>query len=297
MKNWETASSKPPFEGMFSGVSLLHPCVLSWDIIGRGNFAKPGLGFVIMCNEPFAEGNSIFHRMDPRAKLVLAVAFSVLVAVMSGFAALYAAFFLAVCMAGAARLNPGALFSRLALVNGFVLMLWVILPLTFPGGPRVHLGPVPISTDGLLAASGITLRSNAILLAFIALVSTSPTATVATALGRMGMPSKAVFLLMFTYRYLWVMEEEYLRLKRAAELRGFVLKTDLHTYKTVANLFAMVLVRAGLKGKRVHQAMKLRGFTGRFYPVKELRFTAGDAGAFAVLLALFGSVGVVEWMI
>ena len=61
------------------------------------------------------------------------------------------------------------------------------------------------------------------------------------------MPGKAVFLLMFTYRYLWVMEEEYLRLKRAAELRGFVPKTNLHTYKTIASLFAMVLVRAGLK--------------------------------------------------
>jgi cobalt/nickel transport system permease protein len=94
-------------------------------------------------------------------------------------------------------------------------------------------------------------------------------ATLGHGLHRLGVPAKLVYLLLITYRYLFVMEQEFQRLKRAAQIRGFTPRTDLHTYRTYAYLIGMLLVRAATRSERVHQAMVLRGFCGRFYSLAE----------------------------
>ena len=64
----------------------------------------------------------------------------------------------------------------------------------------------------------MTLKSNAILLAFLALVTTMDSPTMGHALDRLGVPSKLVFLFLFTYRYLHVIADEWQRLTTAARL-------------------------------------------------------------------------------
>jgi cobalt/nickel transport system permease protein len=74
-----------------------------------------------------------------------------------------------------------------------------------------------------------------------------------------------VQLLLLAYRYIFVIEQEYQRLYRAAKMRNFRPASNLHTYRTYAYLVGMLFVRASERARRVHLAMKCRGFTGRFH--------------------------------
>jgi cobalt/nickel transport system permease protein len=248
-----------------------------------------------MISEPFVAGPSAIHHIDPRVRVVLATAFSVVTALLSGFSALAVALGFAVAVVVCARLPLNPLLRRLALVNLFILFLWATLPLTF-GGPAIwHAGPLPLSREGVLLAARITLKSNAILLALIALVATISFATLGHALGRLHLPSKILQLLLLTYRYIFVIEQEYNRLSRATQIRGFRPGTNLHTYRTYAYLLGMLFIRAFERAQRVHQAMRCRGFRGRFYSMQ--RFTLGPQDWAVSLLTLCTLLGMVilEW--
>ena len=93
-----------------------------------------------------------------------------------------------------------------------------------------------------VAATKLTTSANAILLAFLALVTTMDSPTMGHALDRLGVPPKLVFLFLFTYRYLHVIAAEWQRLVTAARLRGFAPRTGMHTYRTIGYLLGMVLV-------------------------------------------------------
>ena len=56
------------------------------------------------------------------------------------------------------------------------------------------------------------------------------------ALDRLGAPPRLVFLFLFTYRYLHVLTGEWQRLLTAAKLRGFIPRTNMHTYRTLGFL-------------------------------------------------------------
>ncbi len=229
-----------------------------------------------MFDEPFSQGNSLLHSLDPRVKCASALVFSCVVAVAGSYSAAAAGLLVALGLVFAARPDVRPLARRLVQMNCFVLFLWIMLPLTFPGETAATLGPVVLTRPGLELALLITLKSNAILLGFIALISTTDAATLGHALFSMGAPPRLVFLFLFTYRYVHVIEQEYTRLATAARLRGFVPRTNLHTYRTAGNLLGMVLVRSLDRSQRVYEAMLLRGYCGTFHSLREFRLTRKD---------------------
>jgi cobalt/nickel transport system permease protein len=79
------------------------------------------------------------------------------------------------------------------------------------------------------------------------------------------------------------------------KIRGFRPRTRLHTYRSYAYLVGMLFVRAAARADRVHQAMRCRGFNGRFHSLAT--FPAHRANrwfalvAASVMIALLG----LEW--
>jgi cobalt/nickel transport system permease protein len=224
-----------------------------------------------MISEPFAIGRSPIHRLDPRIRLAAAAVFSCVVALCREFPALLAALIISL-----------ALVRRLLVVNGLVAFIWLVIPFTFPGEALFHLGPFGVAREGISLAAQITLKSNAIVLAFMALAATMSIATVGHALNRLRVPDKIVHLFLMTYRYVFVLEQEYHRLVRAACIRGFQPGTNLHTYRTYAYLVGMLFVRAVERAERVRWAMLCRGFKRKFYCLQE--FKAGPGSLFFLIL-------------
>jgi len=250
-----------------------------------------------MISETFAFGDSPVHRLDPRLRVVFAVLFSVLTAISHRFPAVFFALFLAAGLIGLSRSPVRKVLARLALVNGLVLFIWLVLPWTFEGTPIVEIGPLVGSLEGIKLCALITIKSNAIILTLIALVSTMPIATLGYALHHLRLPDKLVYLLLMTYRYLFVIETEYQQLARAARVRCFTPGTNLHTYKTYAYLVGMLFVRASARAQRVHQAMVCRGFAGKFYCLHEFAFKPSDWRWCAAMTVSLIGLGGLEWVL
>jgi cobalt/nickel transport system permease protein len=238
-----------------------------------------------MIEEPFAAGTSVIHRLDPRCRIIAAIFFSIVTAVLYGFPALLTAFGLGLLMLSAARIRLRQAARRLVPVNLFIAVFWLILPLTAGGNVVYRSGPVVLYLDGIVLSAQITLKSNAIMMALIALIATMGFATLGHALNSLRFPEKFVFLFMLTYRYIFVIEEEYRRIWRAVKIRGFQPKTTLHSYRTVAYMIGMLFIRAAARADRVYRAMKCRGFKGRFYSLAEFRFTRSSL-IFSILTTL-----------
>jgi cobalt/nickel transport system permease protein len=248
-----------------------------------------------MISETFCIGNSSIHTMDPRLKVTAATVYSFVVALLEAFDPLILAVAFSIVLTVSAKLNLFAVSKRLILVNGFVALFWVILPLTYPGEAMFTVGPLEFSEPGILIAGRITLKSNAIMLAFMALVSTTSIATLGYAMGRMHFPDKLIQLFLLTYRYIFVIEQEYLRLAKAAKIRGFKAATNLHTYRTYAYFVGMLFVRAADRAEQVHKAMRCRGFKGKFYSLQAFSLSRMDILWTGIFSAVITVLGVMEW--
>ena len=246
-----------------------------------------------MVSEAFATGDSLIHRLDPRRRVVLAVAYAVVVALSYHLPVLCGALVVSIVLAGLARLNLRQVARRLAVVAGFLALLWLVLPFTYEGDPMFSLGPLKVTRPGLLLAAQISLKSIAMLLSFIALLATMSIVTLGHALHQLRMPEKLVQLLLMTYRYVFLIEGEYRRLWTAIKIRGFRSGTNLHSYKTYAYLIGMLFVRASERARRVNQSMRCRCFSGRFYSLEAVHGN-GRGLVFTVVLSLV-IVGLAAW--
>lgn len=206
--------------------------------------------------------------MRPDRKLAAALVFSVGVSALQRPAPALAACCLAVLLLVCSGIPRALAARRLLSVNAFFLLLWLLLPLSFmPRGtehPFFVFGFLAVYPSGLDLALLITLKGNAMAVAFLALAGSSTVVENGHALGRLRAPDKLVALLLITHANLALMGREYTRLFRAARLRGFRPRTSLASYATHARLVALLLVRSWQHAQRVESAMRLRGFSGRF---------------------------------
>lgn len=246
-----------------------------------------------MIEEYLADGNTLLHRLEPKAKIVSCMLFVPAAATTKSYFVALGFIILALILATIARLPFGKALKRLVLVNTFTLFLVITLPLTF-GGEQFNLFSwLTLSREGVRTALLIALKTNAILIAIMALLNTSTIAALGHGLEKLGFPSLLCHLLLFSYRYIFVIEQEYRRLLRAAKMRCFSPATTLHTYRTYGYLFGMTLVKSWDQARRVHQAMILRGFNGRFISLSTGSMQPRDY--LFTLMVAFYSLSLIIW--
>jgi len=246
--------------------------------------------------ERFASGNSILHRSDPRVKILLAAGFAVVTAVIETRTGQVLALLGGMILILSGGLLNRELFRRMAWVNFFLLMLWFILPVTTPGNAAAKIWSLDISREGLELALSVTLKCNAIVLANIALLSTSTIFAIAHALAHLNVPSRLVQLFFFSWRYFHVIYSEFRRLRRAAGVRGFEPATDMHTYMTYAHMIGMLFIRSLERGERVYKAMLCRGFDGTFWLLTHFHLHRRDFFLAFVSSAYILAIAGVEWL-
>lgn len=247
-----------------------------------------------MIFERFSRGTTPLHRADVRVKIVGASGLTLAVALAQDYRTALLGLLLGLTLMHVARLRVTEVIKRLLVVNSFTLFLWLTLPITYPGEVLASIGPFSISSQGVLLTTLITIKTNAIILMLIALLSTSPVADLGHGLTRLRFPEKLCLLLLFSYRYIFVIYQEYQRLRRAATLRCFSPATDMHTYRTFGYLFGMTLLKSWRRADRVSQAMALRGFSGKFYSLNERQITGNDKLFLVVLMAAAVILAILE---
>ena len=133
------------------------------------------------------------------------------------------------------------------------------------------------------------------MIALTALLATMEPAHLGLALNRLGLPAKLVHILLFMIRYIEVIHQQYHRLRDALRLRGFRPRCNRHTFRTLGYLIGLLLVRSIDRSERIIEAMKCRGFHGRFYVLSPFKLTVADAGFSLVAAACIILLSCMQW--
>jgi cobalt/nickel transport system permease protein len=241
------------------------------------------------------QGTSALHRADPRVKLLGLLPLALVLAVVQQPLSAACGLVLGGFFYCSTRPAGKDALKSLAAVNVFTAFLWIVLPPTYGGEAAFHLGPLPFSRRALLLCALITLKSNALLFFFVSLLGSSSPAEIGLALQRLGAPRKLSLLLVFSYRAIFETRLEFLRLQRAASMRCFRPRSNAHTYRSIANLLAVTLLRSHDRAEQVHKAMLLRGWDGNFRSLREYPPTRFDSTLLLVLLLAATGIAYLDW--
>ncbi len=138
------------------------------------------------------------------------------------------------------------------------------------------------------------LKALAIFTLALVLTATSPMNATLPAAAALRVPGRLVHIAMLTYRYLFLFARELGRLRVAVRVRGYRNRPTMHCYRTIGNVAGTLLVRSSERAERVAQAMRCRGFDGRFRSLTEFRTRAIDVVGFASIVLAFGALAASE---
>ncbi|MGA6926604.1 MAG: cobalt ECF transporter T component CbiQ [Desulfosarcina sp.] len=229
-----------------------------------------------------AAGTSPLHTWDVRCKIVTILAYSFLIASLTEIMPALIAIGISGMVLVVARVSFSRVLMRLLAIAGFVTMFLVVMPFTVP----VHSGDTLIvfggltwlnfSLRGLRLAATIAAKAIAITLLMEPLLATAPLPVTLQGLSRLGVPQMVGQMVLLSYRYLNVFGHEARRMSSGMQVRGFRKRTDMATLRAVANFLGMLFVRSFERTERVLDAMRARGYKGRFPEEAQFRLRAKD---------------------
>ena len=232
-------------------------------------------------------GASALGSLDPRCKLVALLAFVVIVALLRDLNILVFALAYVLALVAISGVPARHYAGQFALAVPFALL----------GALSVYLSAGPEF------ALAMFLRISTCVLAILLLSGTTPFFDLLKGLQRLGVPRIFVNLMLFTYRYLFVISDEMGRMSVARKARGARRGRSLLDRAAMQNISfsaGMVLVRAHERGIRMHDALRSRGFDGEIKTLSKFRVGALEmifvvkVLAFSALL-LSAEWGVLRW--
>ncbi|KPJ57660.1 MAG: hypothetical protein AMS15_09825 [Planctomycetes bacterium DG_23] len=236
--------------------------------------------------DKYAHLDSPLHSWDPRVKIVSLFCLILSMVLASNLLVAGLGLMLAVALVFLSRIPFGFVFLHLRWVMLFVLLFFIIMPLTVSGEEIARFHFLSISRRGLELASLIGLRAFSAVLLVFPMIGTMKFSSTTAALQRLKLPNKLVQMIIFTYRYIFVALDEMGRMFMAARARGFRSGTNLHTLKTVGNLIGMLFVRSYERTEHIHRAMVSRGYDGTLRVLDEFALAKKDFLKAALVVAL-----------
>ena len=239
--------------------------------------------------------HSPLHRLDARAKILVALAFVVInvSTPREAYPAFGAYLAFLVLLIAVSRLPPSDVLKRLLVTVPFVLLVAVFVPF-LPSGqagddPLFGFAGLTVSRHGLLVLWNVVAKAWLGVLAVIWLTGTTGFAGLLRGLQQLRVPRLLVALLGFTYRYAFVFVEEALRMKRARDARGYRGRW-IWQAGTIGRMIGSLFLRGYERGERIYWAMQSRGYDGSVPALGAARFRLVDAGflvaGLTVLVAL-----------
>jgi cobalt/nickel transport system permease protein len=276
-------------------VLVLGPAVLAGAVAGLRRLARARVtaGEAPDWSVPplaAASGDTLLHRWDARCKIVTILGYSFMIAALSRPQPAVAAIGISLLVLVAARASAARVLIRLLAIAGFIGMFLVLMPFTVPerGGDTLivfnRIQWLGFNLRGLMLAATIAAKAVAITLLMEPLLATAPLPVTLHGLARLGAPEMAGQMVLLSHRYLHVFRHEARRMADGMRVRGFRKRTDLVTLQAVANFLGMLFVRSFERTERVFDAMRARGYKGRFPEPDAPRLRPGDLMFAAVWL-------------
>ncbi|MBT9161868.1 MAG: Energy-coupling factor transporter transmembrane protein EcfT [Dehalococcoidia bacterium] len=230
---------------------------------------------------------SPIHRWDPRAKLVAILGLIFSVVLITDLKMAMVGLAVAILLVLVSRIPFRFVLGHLAGVSFFILPLSVIILFSYHQGDEIaRFAFLTVTSGGLEHASLIAVRAFAAVILIFPMISTVRFDVTMKALERLRVPVRLVRMIMFTYRYIFVLIEEVQRMLRALTSRGFTGGMNIRTLITTGKLIGMLFVRTLERAERVYRAMLSRGYEGNLQTLVEFKMRKTDLLKAAVLIAI-----------
>lgn len=220
--------------------------------------------------------DSFIHRIEPRIKIVVFLTFilAVIFTPLNSFVSFGLYSLLLMSLIVISGVPWSFIFQRMAVILPFILMVTIFMPF------MTH-------RDGLALLGNILLRALLSSLCMILLMNSTPFADFLKAMEKLRFPQIMIMILSFMYRYLFVAQDEILRMVQAKESRSVGCSRWLAT-KTFANMLGVLFIRSYEKAEAVYLAMCSRGFNGKIRTMTDFKVGRKDiAFLFCMLIILF----------
>ncbi len=229
--------------------------------------------------------NTFIHRLNPCVKLLATLGFIIAVTSFSKYeiTGLFPFFLFPVILFSLGNLPTAPILKRLLIVAPFILFIGIFNPL-FDHTPIMKVGSVVI-TGGWVSFFSITLKLCLTITAALILVATTGIDAIGSALLTIGVPRIIVIQLLFMYRYLHVLVEEFVRTVTAYSLRSF--HGDGVQFRAWGSLLGQLLIRSIDRANRIYQAMLCRGFDGEVRLRRTSTLTSTDITYLSCWLVFF----------
>src|SRR5215208_2434530 len=248
----------------------------------------------------YHESESFLHRLDPRVKVVVTVAFILSNALLpDGAWIAFGLSWLFLLLANyLSNLGIGFTFKRSLVALPFALIA-VTLLFSMPGKPLTSFHflfwDLTITDVGLLRFVSILIRSWLSVQMAILLVAVARFPDLIHALERLRVPAILTTIIAFLYRYLFVLADEVFRLMRARESRSAASSNQRSggsigwRARVAGNMAGEPFLRSYERSDRVYNAMLARGYTGHMETINphELRRRDYMTAALALIAILF----------
>lgn len=231
--------------------------------------------------------SSRYIGFDPRVKLACVIAFIVVIAFLRSLEALFLCTVFAILLAEISGVPLRHIAENLALASPFILFAFATM----------------WWSSGLENAVALALRISASVLALVVLIASTPFFDTIRAFRWFRMPRLLATLILFTYRFIFVLLDEIGRMRMARKARGFGGGTSLFdklAFTTISNTIGMVFVRSQARASLMFDALLARGYDGEVRTLTRLKAKAVDA-AFVLpfvlicVLAVMLQLGVAPW--
>ena len=141
------------------------------------------------------------------------------------------------------------------------------IPWRFIGGRLLFLEPFALGIavmslfqhNGFAIFLSIFIKSSMCLFTIILLSNTTPFSEILSLFRKIGVPALFITVLALTYRYLFVLLDESVRLRRARDSRMFDVRRS-RVWLSLTSLMAQLFIRSTERSERIYTAMISRGW-------------------------------------
>jgi cobalt/nickel transport system permease protein len=221
----------------------------------------------------YHETSSFIHRLDPRVKVVVTVAFILSNALLpdGAWMAFGLSWLFLLSVNALSKLGIAFTLRRSLIALPFALIAITVL-FSIPGNPLTTFHflfwDLTITDAGLLRFVSILIRSWLSVQMAILLVAVTRFPDIVHALEHLRVPSILATIIAFLYRYLFVLADEVFRLLRAREARSAAAPGSRSggsvawRARVTGNMAGQLFLRSYERSDRVYNAMLARGYTG-----------------------------------
>ncbi len=211
--------------------------------------------------------DSLLSRLDPRVKIVCFLSFLILIGLAKpgcSWCFVFYALWIAV-LTGVSRIPLTYFVKRTLVVLPFILFTSLFVLLAKPGNPvfqyQMGLLQISISQAGWILFQSVMIKGLLCVLCLVLLTATTPFPQLLAALESLKIPRLITMILSFMYRYIFLIEDEAMKIWRAMKSRHAD-GPRIVLLRALANMIGILFIRSFERGETVYLAMCSRGFDG-----------------------------------